>query len=212
MKACNQFDSLLSAFLEDETSLTEAKFVRTHLTACARCRHQRDEMEALLHQVRNLPRVQTEDGFTKRVLARTQGLEAAGLDAPAMVTLIPRRPAWAAPLAAAAVLSVIIFGVAKIPRGSISIPETVQLQPVDRSPELDLVPVSGTVEDLEETGLETPRPEVSSLGNQENKGQSLGMVQDVYVVDAYELREPTVGGQPILTRVSETDTPITVTF
>ena len=63
-----------------------------------------------------------------------------------------------------------------------------------------------------DTAGKTPRPEVASLGNEENTGQSLGMVQDVYVVDAYELREPTGGGQPILTLVSGNDTPITVTF
>ena len=209
MKACNRFDSLVSAFLENETSPIEAKFLKTHLTACPRCRRQRDEMETLLHRVRNLPRVQTTDGFTERVLARTRGREAADLDAPAVVSLIPRRPAWVALLASAAVLSVIIFGVAKIPRGSISAPETAQVQPADRSPEMAQVRVSGSVLDPADM---VSRPEVSSLGNQENKGQSLGMIRDVYVVDAYELREPTGGGQPILTPVSETDTPITVTF
>ena len=68
MNPCQRVDSLLSFFINDECSPAENRFVEGHLVACARCRRERRDLEAMMARVRDLPRCRVSEGFTDRVL------------------------------------------------------------------------------------------------------------------------------------------------
>ena len=59
MKPCDRLDTLLSAYLETETSPAETRFVDGHMAACARCRKQVEDISRLIEQLSTLPRIQT---------------------------------------------------------------------------------------------------------------------------------------------------------
>jgi anti-sigma factor RsiW len=195
MKPCYRADALLSAHLEDEISPAESRFLTEHLETCARCRRQRNEMKSLLATLSTLPRVETSPEFTSRVLARTAGLEPVGIEAPGVLVLPSRRPLWAVPLAAAAA-ALITVGILQSGRGPTPPTETAATSsPVAKAPEPTSIPSA-----LPASSAGEPPP-VESLGPQQ-EGTSLGMARDAYVLEDYELREPTDGGSPILTRAS----------
>jgi anti-sigma factor RsiW len=198
MKPCERVDNLLSAYLENETSTAETRFVDNHVSQCARCRPQLGELTTLLTQLSDLPKVRTREGFTAKVLARTAGLAPVGMEVPEVVVLPSRRPAWVVPLAAAAAFAIVALGIVQAQREWGSQNEIAQIEPAT-----NLSPLEGVAADApgaeEETGpIEVP--EILSLGPDD--GKSLGMARDAYVLEAFELREPAGGGDPILTRVS----------
>jgi anti-sigma factor RsiW len=208
MTHCDRVDALLSAYIEQDTSPAETRFVDGHLTLCPRCRQQLDEMRTLLARLSQLPRVETSADFTERVIARTTGLEPAGLEEPVLIELPSRRPVWAVPLAAAAALALVIVTVTRLTVGTAPSPETAQTPS----------PSAPTLVQVSQPEVDGP-PEVTDLTNlhpelkKEGEGVSIGMVRDSYVLDAYELREPAGGGNLTLTRVSaEPGTRVVVTF
>jgi anti-sigma factor RsiW len=207
MKPCDRVDSLLSAHLEHETSPAEARFLDDHLQRCSRCRRQVSEMGGLMKTLSALPRVKTAPDFTQRVIARTVGLEPAGLDAPGILVLPSRRPAWALPLAAAAALALISVTVLQLGRTPTAPVETAQnASPMAGAPEPAAIPSN------EPALPAVAPPQVKSLGSQ-GEATSLGMARDAYVLEDYELREPTDGGAPVLTRASaKGDAQVVVTF
>jgi hypothetical protein len=212
MKSCDRVDALLSAFLETETSPAETRFVDGHLAACARCRKQVEDTARLIEQLSALPRIQTSEGFTEKVLARTIDLAPVGLEAPHVVELIPRRPVWVMPLAAAAALVLMTTVVFQVQRGFGPEPEIAVNEPVNRPSPFDRIAEENQV--LAGTGTESgtnPR-QILSLPDPEN-AVPLGMGHDSYIVEEFELREPMGGGNPIITRVSaDENTRVVVTF
>jgi anti-sigma factor RsiW len=206
MKPCDRVDSLLSAHLEHETSAAEARFLEDHLESCSRCRRQVSEMKRLLTTLSALPRVETSPDFTQRVMARAGGLEPAGLEAPGVLVLPSRRPAWAVPLAAAAALALVTLTVLQFGRTPTAPVETAQnTSPMAGQPEPTAIQPSPTVPAV-------APPQVESLGPQAD-ATSLGMARDAYVLEDYELREPADGGSPVLTRAAaKGDAQVVVTF
>lgn len=208
MTHCDRVDALLSAYVEQETSPAETRFVDGHLTLCPRCRLQLDEMRSLLARLSQLPKVEASAGFTERVLAQTTGLEPAGLEEPVLIELPSTRPVWAVPLAAAAGLALVIFTVARFAVG----PEATKTpSPSTTTVAQQPYPGSETSAPPEVRDLTTLHP---GLENEvEGEAVPIGMVRDSYVLDAYELREPAGGGNLTLTRVSaEPGTRVVVTF
>jgi len=209
MNPCERLDSLLSLFLEDEASPAEIRFVEDHAARCPRCRAQVESTRALLERLHRLPAASVSADFTERVLARVRGLAPADLDAPPVIVLRPTRPAWALPLAAAAAVALAFLGVSQLRTG----PEPTSTAVATHSE----APLEGIASNIEAPGPEsaaTPAlpPEVITLGKGQ-KGESLGMVRDAYVLEAYELREPAGGGAPVVTPVSSgEDSRVMVTF
>lgn len=198
MNPCERLDSLLSAFLEDETSPAETRFVEDHLVRCTRCREQVAGTRALLDRLHHLPARPVSEGFTDRVLTRVRGLAPADLEAPPAVVHLPVRrtaPAWAVPLAAAAALAVALLGIPQLRSGQTTTPvETAQTPSAQ-------APLNGIASNLPEAASNpVPPPKVMTLGPSEGQ-VSVGMVRDAYVLEAYELREPAGGGAPIVTPV-----------
>lgn len=200
MNHCDHVDSLLSAYVEGEASPAETRFIDGHLALCTRCRSQLHEMRSLLHLLSETPRVTVGPDFTERVLARTRDREPAGLDEPVVIPLPAPRSMWAVPLAAAAALALVLLA-------------TTQLGPrTAGDTELVAQGVVGT--SSAPTGTEAAPslplfPEVDELTNYipeldqtEGEVQSLGTARDAYVLEAYELRTPAGGSEPVLTRVS----------
>lgn len=210
MKPCDRVDSLLSAYLENETSPVETQFVKSHAAECVRCRRQLDEVSALLSRLADLPRVHVADDFTEKVLARASGLAPAGIDA-RIVELPTRRPAWVLPLAAAAAVTIGVWGVMEAQRNAApgtQIAEINQQSAVqqERFAPVDQREMAGNV-----GTTETSPPKEVRLG--EEKGESLGMARDAYILETYELLEPAGGGEPVLTRVGATqDNKVMVSF
>jgi anti-sigma factor RsiW len=191
-------ESLFSAYLEEESSPAETRFLEGHLTACPRCRQGLEEMRSVLSSLSRLPRVAASDDFTARVLARTRGLAPAGLEEP-MVIELPvtwwRRAA--VPMAAAAALALVVFGVSRIDFGERTSPSTQALdRVVDAAEEQALAdagrPVSPEVQTIE------------GLSGVPGEGQPLGMARDAYLLENYILKEPAGGGIPTLTRAGAT--------
>jgi hypothetical protein len=207
MNACERIDSLLSAYIESETSPAETAFIDRHQVGCERCRGQIQGVRTVTELVNRLPRVSVADTFTERVLARTTGLPALPVTAPAIVELRARRPVWVLPLAAAAALAVVTLGVLQVDRFSGPGTELVATGP-EVTP-----PLQRVVDAIPETHDPEPAviPEMTSLGPE--TARPLGMVRDAYVLEAYELREPAGGGGAILTRVRADDADqVVVTF
>ena len=214
MRPCDRIDSLLSAYLENETSPAETEFVKSHTAECARCRRQLDDVRALIARLAELPRVQASDDFTEKVLARASGLAPVDIEAENVVKLAPRRPAWVLPLAAAAVATIAVLGVVEVQRNAGPEPETAQINretdfsPLDHIAPADKNPIASD-ESAEQIELVT-----ETLGNSgEGKPLPLGMARDAYILESYELLEPAGGGEPILTRVgAEQDNKVMVSF
>ena len=78
MTDCDRIGSLLSLYLEGETSPAEAAQIRGHLKACDECRSDYADMKATVELVRGLPQIQVAEGFEAGVLARF-GLDAFGV-------------------------------------------------------------------------------------------------------------------------------------
>lgn len=70
MTDCDRIVSLLSLYLEGETSPAEAAQIRGHLKACDECRSEYADMKATVELVRGLPQIQVSEGFESGVLAR----------------------------------------------------------------------------------------------------------------------------------------------
>jgi len=211
MNPCERVDTLLSAYLEDETSVAETRFVEGHLTACGRCRAQRDEVERLLMRVRNLPRATVSEGFTERVLDAVTDRRPAGLGE-AIVPLPPSHwNQWGIPLAAAATIAVVLF---------------VGLDQIrDRIGGDDGKPVNArfeTVSPPETMPAEITPPESRSLAETDpifqevdraHPAVDLGLATDRYVLEDWTIMTPTGGGEAVLTRVgAEADEHVLVTF
>jgi anti-sigma factor RsiW len=202
MKVCEHVDSLLSAYLENEVSPAESRFLEDHLASCSRCRDQKTELRSLLTRLHSLPRVETSTDFTRRVLDRTVGLEPVGIDFKEARSRGRYRPAWAVPMAAAAAIAVLVIGVSQM------------RSPGDSGPmaqnDPGTVPSGGTFTlPAEQQAVPVTQPgEVVSMGA-EKDGEWL----DAYVLEDYELRAPAGGGTPTLTRVSsDTESKVVVTF
>jgi hypothetical protein len=220
MNPCQRVDSLLSAYIESETSPAESRFIDGHLTVCPRCREQIAGMEALLVRLSRVPGPRVSGDFTQRVLASVKDLPPAGLEVP--VVPLPSRGAawWGVPLAAAAALAVAFLGISQFrspeprtgptraerslsaapaPQLAARNPGAIASQPVDFGP----TPPVATISDLY-PGIDA---EV------EGPGQSLGMAQDSYALEDWILREPPGGGDAVLTRVgSDPTAKVVVTF
>ncbi len=207
MKPCERVDALLSDYLESETSPAETRFIEGHLTVCARCRDQMEEVRVLLDRLAHLPRAGVSPDFTDKVLAETHGLAPAGLEEP-VVPIVPvrRRMQWAAPLAAAAALAVIVIGATQLPwfnapapgpagNGS---PTVAENRPAPSSGTDGFIEASGSLPP-EVASLPQVRPDLSVSG--EPDAQALGMASDAYALDDWVLRGPAEGGTPVLTRV-----------
>lgn len=212
MKPCDRVDSLLSAFLEHETSPAETRFVDGHMTACARCRAQVDGMRTTLRHLSELPRVEVSPDFTRKLLARTAGLPPAGLEVGSVVELRPARPAWVMPLAAAAVLALAIVGVLRVQRGPGPSQQTAAVEPAGQAGPLEGVAGQAPAEDPATASTENVIPEIESLPGP-GEATPLGLGSESYLVEEYELRTPAGGGEPVLTRVSaDKNTKVVVTF
>ena len=213
MRPCDRVDSLLSAYLENETSPAETHFVKSHTAQCARCRRQLDEVRVLLARLAELPRVQASDDFTEKVLARTSGLAPVGIEAQSVVELPRRRPAWVLPLAAAAAVTIAVLGVVEVQRKAGLEPETAQAERQINSSPLDgLDPADENPVAPDERAEQIEPLVTETLGNP-GEGEPWGMVGDAYILEAYELLEPAGGGEPILTRVgTEQDSKVMVSF
>jgi hypothetical protein len=153
-------------------------------------------MEALLSRLHSLPRVDTSPGFTRRVLARTAGLEPAGVDSRPVVVPIASRWSWSVPMAAAAAVLVAVWGVNEMRSGATPEPETARgPSPVVTVPASPAEPeAAGT------TAGNTLPVEVERLEGTGDDGTWLD--GDVYVLESFELREPAGGGSPTVTRAS----------
>ena len=213
MRPCDRVDSLLSAYLENETSPAETQFVKSHAAECARCRRQLDEVRVVLSRLAELPRVQTADDFTERVLARASGLAPVGIEAQNVVELPQRRAAWVLPLAAAAAAAIAVLGVVEVQRNAGPGPETAEIQPATNPSPLDGLEAREELASNTGTSEADPPVAVTSLGDPADAGEPIGMAGDAYILEAYELLEPTGGGEPILTRVgTEQDSKVMVSF
>jgi anti-sigma factor RsiW len=212
MKPCERVDTLLSAFLENETSPAETRFVDDHMAACARCRQQVEDTARLIKHLSDLPKVSVSDGFTEQVLARTANLAPVGLEAPSVVELVPRRPAWVMPLAAAAALAVMATMVVQVQRSFSPEPETAVNEPVNPPSPFEQIAKQNQAVAGSGTESQTEPREIRSLPDPK-AAVPLGMGNDAYVVEEFELREPMGGGNPIITRVSTSDkNKVVVTF
>jgi len=199
MNPCERLDSLLSAFLENEASPAEVRFVEDHLIRCTRCREQVAATRSLLDRLHHLPARPVSEGFTDRVLVRIRGTDPAGLEAPPAVLRLPSRPsvpAWTVPLAAAAALAIALLGLPQLRPGHAPAPMT-------QAPSAQ-APLNGIASNQPATGgangTQVPPPEVMTLGPSQEQ-VPVGMVRDAYVLEAYELREPAGGGGPVVTPV-----------
>lgn len=197
MKPCERTDSLLSAYLEGETSPAETRFLDSHLASCPRCRDQKAAMETLLSRLHTLPRVDVSPGFTERVLARTAGLEPAGVESRPAVIPIRSRWSWSVPMAAAAALLVVVWGVNQMRTRSGPAPEIAQqtTPPPAVMPTPEAPPASPPA-----TANPDATPQVERMQGADNDGEWLD--GDVYVLENFELRQPAGGGSPTLTRAS----------
>jgi predicted anti-sigma-YlaC factor YlaD len=222
MKPCERVDALLSEYLESETSPAETRFIEGHLTVCSRCREQMEEVRVLLQRLARLPRVTASADFTDAVLARTHGLVPAGLEEP-VVALHPARraPQWAAPLAAAAALAVIVLGATQLPwfnpagpdLARDGAPAVVADAVPDARLEMDRFanPDAGSRAQPEVTRLTELRPDLAATEGGE--ASALGMASDAYALDDWVLRGPAEGGTPVLTRVdADSSHRVMVTF
>jgi predicted anti-sigma-YlaC factor YlaD len=214
MRPCDRVDSLLSAYLENETSHVETHFVKSHTAECVRCHRQLDEVRVLLARIADLPRVQTAGDFTEKVLARASGLAPVGIEAQSVVELPQRRAAWLLPLAAAAAVTIAVLGVMEVQRNTGPETETAVIEhETDSSPPERFAPVDEK-EFATNVGTTEKQPPVEdTLGDEPGTGESLGMARDAYILETYELLEPTGGGEPILTRVgTEQNSKVMVSF
>ena len=206
MKPCEHVDSLLSAYLENETSPAETRFLEDHFSSCARCRDQKSEMRTLLTRIHSLPRVETSENFTQKVLAKTVGLEPLGVDFQAAARVRSRaRAPWAVPLAAAAAVTILVLGVSQI-RSPRDAGPVAAKDPAVQAPETFAMPAEQPANQPQTAAVQSG--EVVSLGAEEE-----AVSLDAYVLDAYELRAPAGGGTPTLTRVAaDTESKVVVTF
>jgi len=107
---------------------------------------------------------------------------------------------WAVPLAAAAAFALVLLATTLLgPRSGGETEFAVQGSPGTQpapagSPEAPPLPIFPEVDEL--TSL---IPELDQTGGEV---QSLGTARDAYVLEAYELRLPAGGSEPVLTRVS----------
>ena len=152
------------------------------------------------------------DGFTEKVLARTANLAPVGLEAPSIVKLIPRRPVWVMPLAAAAALVVMATMVVQLERSWSPEPEIAVNEPVNPPSPFEQIAEQNRARAGTGTDSQADPREIQSLPDPE-AAVPLGMGNDSYVVEEFELREPMGGGNPIITRVSTNEkTKVVVTF
>ena len=217
MNSCQLIDSLLSAYLEDEASIAETRFVEGHLTACPRCREQRDEVAALLEQVHQLPRAEVSAGFTDRVVREAFGRAPAGLEEPVVPLDRSAWERWSTPLAAAAAFAVVAFlgvtqvldrnatdelsGGAPVAMERVTV-VTRPADPVD-SPSEGTVPRAVSLTDIHP----------AFRGMESGQATALGLASDQYVLEDWTPLQPTGGGDAILTRVgSSTRERVLVTF
>ena len=226
MKPCERVDALLSDYLERATSPAETRFVERHLAVCPRCRAQRDEMERLLERLAGLPRVEAAPDFTERVLARTHHLPPASLEEPLVPKPRSAARAWAVPLAAAAAVAVVTFGVLRFSSSPPTAPQVAGSgQVTEAAPQRDALAAAAR-ERVGRLRRETPvqqrnlapvttlaevRPDLAS--GEKTAAQPLGMVHDAYALDDWVLSRPAEGGAPVLTRVrADSSAPVMVTF
>lgn len=203
MKPCETVDSLLSAYLENETSPAETRFLEDHFSACSRCRTQKNDLRSLMTRLHSLPRVETSEDFTRKVLARTVGLEPLGIDFKTAARSKSRlRPAWTVPLAAAAAAAILVVGISQMRAVDVTGPAVPQGVTAEVPAETFTLPAEQPEAPASQPG------EVVSIGNTE-QGEWL----DAYVLEDYELRTPAGGGSPTLTRVAaNTESKVVVTF
>ena len=217
MTACERFDSLLSLHLELETSPAERRFVDGHLTVCGRCRAAARDMAATLRLVNDLPRLTVSEDFTGSVMARVRGLDTAGLDEPLVETLRFPVRRFVLPLAAAAALAVALIGLNQgwVGGAGPGAPDQAQVR----------TPAAEAIDQLAaRTGLEAQQdpalPDVRTLpevlpGTADARAETtpIGMMRDADVLGDWVLRQPTGGGDAVLTRVGVgTDSRVMVTF
>jgi anti-sigma factor RsiW len=215
MNSCERVDSLLSAYLESETSPAESRFIDGHLTVCARCREQVDGTAALLERLSRLPGARVSDDFTERVLAEVKGLPAAGLEEPVVPIPSGHTVRWAVPLAAAAALAVALIGFsqlrAPVPRTGFAGAEKTVAAPAPRT-------ATGAATQPVDFGSTPPVASLPDLypdldAKTEGPGEPLGMAGDSYALEDWVLREPPGGGDAVLTRVgSDPTAKVVVTF
>ena len=209
MKTCDRIDSLVSAYLEQEASPAEIRFLDSHLTDCSRCRNQIHDVRETLETMSRLPRVQVHEDFTENVLVRTRGLRALDLESLEPWAFRPRTTrrvlSWGVPIAAAAALAFALVNLQIANRTS-------QIETAERQTPAETHATPPPPAASEQRSVETVTPpEVLHLG--EGEAKSLGMARDAYAVGSYELRTPTQGGTPILTPVAtRPDLPVVVTF
>ena len=199
---CERTDSLLSAFIEDEASPAEHRFVDGHLAACGRCRKEHRAMTRLLHQLKLAPQVNVSEGFTERVLDDALGRSASGLDEP----LVPSRPSpartWTPAMAMAAALAFAVY------LGATNLPRLFQDQapPVAvTSPEETDAPEELVTNIPESRSLADKDPSLMAIET-EKPALGVGMASEEYVLEDWVLNRPTGGGDPVLTRVSSAGT------
>ncbi len=210
MRSCDRVDSLLSAYIEEDASPAETRFVDGHLLACGRCRQQIAEVRETLRRVQALPRTTVSDGFTERVLARTHGLEPAGLDEPVVPEIHGNASRWLMPLAAAAALALALLGVNQV--------LTPGTDSTNLGQDIRSVELAERVPNASGDARPADIPQVTSLqglhpGIANGEATPIGMAGDTYVLESFTLRQPTGGGTPILTRASATsESKVMVTF
>ena len=211
---CTQVELLLSAYLEEETSPAETRFLEGHLTACGACREQREELALLIRQVKQLPPIRVSEDFTERVLQEALGRQPAGLDVPVYPATGNPIRSWGVPLAAAAALFVVAAIGIRGMEGEV---------PGNESP----VSAQAAIDEREggdsrsHPSVTTPPPR-RSLADQdpllgsvevENDLEGLGLASESYMLEDWKLSRPTGGGDAVLTRVdAEAGDRVTVTF
>jgi anti-sigma factor RsiW len=96
---CGHARELFGAYWDDEITQAEREWLESHFTSCEGCRVAYEEFSRPLEALATLPRIEAENGFADRVLARVRHAGSAPDRLPRPVT-----PAWVPVTAAAALL------------------------------------------------------------------------------------------------------------
>lgn len=212
MNDCRRVETLLSAYIERESSPAETRFIDGHLTACPACRERTAEVESLAKRLRFLPRIEARPGFTERVLADALERPVLGLETPVVPAPRSRWDGWTAGLAAAAAIAVLAVTLGPRLRPSASEPVAANGTAAAVAPQATEVAETELPrpEDVPVFRLDRLAPGIAAEAEGE-PGTSLGTVQ--YVLEDWAERTPAGGSEVVLTRVrSGSGEPVVVTF
>ncbi|MDI9480006.1 MAG: zf-HC2 domain-containing protein [Syntrophomonadaceae bacterium] len=115
---CEQIKENLSAYMDQMTSRHENQLIEAHLTECATCRQELEQLQLLHALLANLDEPQIPDGFAEDLHGRLLEARPILLQQPSMKR--PRQKGWIAAAVAGLALVVGIAGSSLLPVGSIA--------------------------------------------------------------------------------------------